>query len=159
MTEKFIRSTRERWKREIKHAPYDQLKWLLCDFYISVRNALWFHSWSTQQGVSWSQLHYSSKCSSSWNVLDCEHNMSTEKLNFGTLHKLYKHCTALTKLWMERGISNLDLLSETVRWRTGVTLTAGSQHRRFSLQWSKQKECALYEATTVFPVPTLTHMV
>ena len=38
-----------------------------------------------------------------------------------------------------------------------VTLRAESQHRRFSLQWSQQKECVLYDASAVFPVPTLTH--
>ena len=67
----------------------------------------------------------------------------------------YTHCT---KLWMERSASISNLLSETVRWWAGMTLRAGSQHQRFSLQWSQQKECALYDATAVFPVPTLTHM-
>ena len=117
--------------------PFNQLNWLLSDFYISVRKAL-----ADPLSKVWADHHYSSKCSSSGNVMDSEHNISTENEIFG-------HYSHYTKLWMERSISNL--LSETVRWMSGVTLKSNSntdsrvtEPNIFSyLQWSQQKECAL----------------
>ena len=60
------------------------------------------------------------------------------------LATLHIHCT---KLWMERSIPDWDLLSEAVRWRAGVTLTAGSQHRRFSLIYSDPNKNNVHSTT------------
>ena len=82
-------------KREIKHIPFDQLNWFLSDFYISVRKAL-----ADPHSKEWAEPHYSSKCSSSGNVMDSEHNMSTE-------NEIFEHYTHYPKLWMEGSISKL----------------------------------------------------
>ena len=132
----------KRWKSGNKHIPFNQLNWLLSDFYISVRKAL-----ADPHSKVWADHHYSSKCSSSGNVMDSEHNMSTENEIFG-------HNSHYTKLWMERSISNLP--SETVRWLSGVTLTvtltAGSQNRIFSLIYSDpNKKNVLSQRYSSFP--------
>ena len=127
---------------EIKHIPFDQLNWVFSDFYISVRKAL-----ADQHSKEWAEHHYSSKCSSSGNIMDSEHNMSTEKMEFLNTTHTTQSCG-----W--NGVYPNYWAIETVSWLAGVTLslTAGSQNRLFSLIYDDpNKKNVLSQRYSSFP--------
>ena len=98
MTEKLIRSTWEMWKRENEHTLYLSINWrgfCVISTYQFSRKALTsipIHIARSELNTATCrptlQIHYSSKCSSSWNVLTAS-TIWAQK-NFDTLHSLHK---------------------------------------------------------------------